>query len=657
MRIEDGTSSDATGQEITEPALATSSSRPRTYSRFLRTTGSVAQVLVFYGSIVVISGTSSILSDVAFNSFGLSRAIENALDNMRYPRPTEPQLPVSEDGERTVLTDATISELIRGTISAYDSWANAGHDLQSLLTSRQPEALVKLVNQIGTNFLIEGVGTLQTAQIAGLSSDKLNFDAAQNALWINGEGYNLNRGQEKHLAGVWIQTRAIQLESQIKLRNLKEGEDVNEIPLFIQDLSSDLETLQWLKKQNFPIDIEQDSFGFFPRLEMVRVGRILKAVNELMPDLANQIRWCDSICIKDDPKQTGRIIGTATYQEQRIVLNNSAGAYALAHELGHLLQFRKLLFQSFEQIRGEDGQAVEEHKLRYLSKHAMENGDEDFATTFADYLARGEDFRLKLRALHVYSPEDWQFLQAKYNFMQDVVFGGLEFTNEATAKDEKYQKDQAFAGITWDPENGNTIAVQPNPVAWPEKKFVYREFPVFNQDGLAAAVVVGYSYDSKTGVYNVNISDPKLVDKIVFRPILGKERVLVTPQQQELSNRIDPGVLPTQVINLGTNLGAASFKVESLDGIRPGFWEIVDNDVEYQGVPIREKAGSETNNPVVTILNSGNPVQATGLWEEKFYRYTGKVERFWQVKVGDKKGWVSERWLGKEVPVQGVTAQ
>ncbi|GEM_PF-4717576 len=631
-------------------------------------TGGRAKRIIGDGAVLALFGLA------AWGVFDIGGRIRDHFDSQQSVsgRPEKPQFVYNEE-HRIVPNDREFKELIHNSLGAYVQWENFGrNNLQKLLNDTQPQETAKLLEEVGKNFVLEGVNILRIAWLVGHIQDQVMVDFPQENLWINDYHFDLKNRFQWQLASAWIQTKVMRLEKQLSIDLKKKNEDIEEMPLEAENLGEELGMLEWLMVRNLDITMGEETFAFFPRDEMVMTARVFQAVDRLNLDVPRQVEWCAGECLRNirgkdvivnedgtmKVERKGKTGGIPTFKEG-VRLRNSNLVASLVHEIGHLLSDKSSYLQRFVQIRGYEGVAPHiSERWKHVSLYAMADKQEDFAETFMNYMMDGEGFRALLAELKVRDPGSWQVLTAKYNFMKDEVWQGLEFAVEGRVFNmEMEAKEREFAGILWNVETRSVI-VKPTPEVWPEKRRIFKNFPVLVDDEIKN-VVVDFRHDPKTNSYEVYVSPMGLVSKINLRPIGQDGRIAVRTDRYEfgLARFVEKGTQEDFEIvsgltdfNRGWRLAVESFSPIEIGQER----KIFDNESKWSDRYVALRVDPRLVTDYDPRVKDGMNMQIIDGPLIIHDWYTDREEFFWKVTLedvtkGSVSGWVSQRWIGREV--------
>ena len=591
--------------------------------------------------------------------FGIGSRIATAISpNLESVRADQPVFPKDSSGNRSIMFDYGLNNLLTGSLFQYLEWERYGQQLQSMLNLHQAQPLqtVELLETVGKNFIIQGVNTLKISWLMGKSQDQLALDDSGKNLWINQLHFDLNDRYEGQLASAWIGSKVMLINKSLTLSQASPEDDLGEIDFEINNLQDDLRLLTWLKERHPKILFEEETYAFFPRDEMVKMARIYQQF-DLIGLNPQQLKWCSPRCLDnfDKPEKDIFFGGIAEYSKNSMTIESNNHVRAVAHEGGHLKSIQGNLLSDFKLIRGQNGEAPAVDILNCVTPYAMKNGEEDFASTFEEYLLRGEYFRLRLQVLEAHDKKAWQALNLKYNFMKNEVFGGREYEIDAKPRVpilEEMEKD--FLGLKWSSQEGFKAELRPDPNAYPGKRRIELFLPIVKPEGIIEDVKLSFSYSPRRQTYTVSVSDYELIPEITFYPLPGSDRIAIDENWVHShesagalsSVRIRPALVQAKV---------PSFALQSFTPVLEGEnRRILDNSYPMDPRPIylrRTEVSEEAEEQgfglrdldLVTVLQG--PV-------EGFFGYSGKNERFWLVKPNlayeEEPGWISERWLGQD---------
>lgn len=598
-------------------------------------------------------------------------------------RPEKPVLPSGEDGKLDQTLSANLMVALNRYFGSYNAFRNFGQDnLQKLLNTRQPEKVVELIEGMNKNSIIEGANILQTAWLLGFVQEKVILDFKQDSVWIDDNHYNLNNRYETQLASAWIQAKNTLVGYQLALQV---GYGNNDIDSYFntQEAEDDLAVLNWLRRRGAPVNFKEETFTFFPKDEMVALGRVWQFADRLGLNIPTQVEWCagclntlegKQITVKEDGalevKRGGKVGGIPT-EKGGVILENTNLVDSLVHEEGHVVSRVKNYLQQFADIRGYRGVAANiSERSNFVSEYAMADVDEDFAETFSKFVMDGKEFRKQIERLKLLNDPAWIILQSKYDFMRNITFG--EFDRNAKVRDiENERKELEFAGLDWDQQSG-FLTVKPNLDVLPERRHIERTFLGFDK-GLIREIDVGFSYNPRKRSYTLSLRGITAINKILLCPFQGDDRIFYFgmnsgPYLGDGETEIRIGAVPSLELKLSelfnnsnTYWRLLELEFKSFSPIQPGQKRfIVDNEWNSKVPALRRQPDKlEQDTPRVRSyeivhINEG-PVEA-------FDQYTGKIEKFWNISLitefpGEpkekvEKGWVSERWIGEEIPAE-----
>src|SRR3989344_7417564 len=392
----------------------------------------------------------------------------------------------------------------------------------------------------------------------------------------------------------------------------------------------------------------KETFAFFPRDEMVAAARVFAAVDRLNLDIPRQVEWCAIECLRNIPgkdvivnddgtlkvERKGKTGGIPT-PDEGVRLRNTNLTASLTHEIGHLLSDKDNYLGRFIQIRGHEGVAPHiSERWKYISLYAMADKQEDFAETFEQFMMGGEKFRTILAELEVRDPISWQMLKAKYDFMKDEVWQGLEFARGGRIRNlEMERKEQEFAGISWNIET-RSVTIKPTPEAWPQKRKVFKDFPVL-ADGKIEDVVVDFRHDPKTNSYEVYVSPMGLVSKIILRPSNGNDRIAIRTRASGLDRFVEKGTQEQFEIVSGLSDFSEGWRltVENFSPVATGQKRAVfDNEERWSGRDVALRANPRLSTGEDPRIRDGQIVQVVNGPLTIHDEYTDLDEFFWQVR-------------------------
>lgn len=633
--------------------------QPAKKGTFVKNLGQIAWRLYASASLVAAPIAVATAAEV-FSGGAISRAVSRTINNFISPLPPKPDKPdflVSEEGKRLWPSDYSLHSSLKQTIEAYESWQEFNQDsLQAMLELPQPEQVFKTFEQVNMNFIQEGAGIMQTAWLLGLTFDQVQIDSAQKHLWFNDMQFDLGNRFDRQLASTFLQTKIKLIDNNLLQTSVQEYvssfQPPRELPIEAEQLSEDLEYLNWLKAHLPQIELQNDSIAFISRTEMVKIARLMQALDLMGLNVTESINWCGAFCVEN-----GQARGTANPLAGKTNLDPEAGAQALAHEIAHL-KFIHLL-PKFTLIRGTIGQAKDEQRLQYITNYAMKVTWEDFADTFAYYVMRGDYFRSLLAELEAQDPQSYSVLKQKYDFIKREVAKGLEFTDSGKIRSiPKEQVQQEFAGILWNPKS-RTLTVHPNTEAWPDKRTFTQNIPVLSSDReiqmLAVQVEIRPKNESAKGYqpprYNVKISNPLLAERIELLPLMGDERISVEEVSPESVKelKVKGGwrtiqITPHQLKS--DQLDELSFGLEGLTPIKKGqqrdVLDRIPEDIWSPKPPLFyvDKVTIFDEEPVITLDESGH---------ENIAWWVDYVERFRSGEVLRYEALLPEGYIGEEV--------
>lgn len=608
--------------------------------------------------------------DTANKTWGVINSIRNPI----LEGPEKPVFPMDREGRRIPEFDQDLIRNLQVALQAHQALEIQGGRLQTLLHTSQSNETVTILDQLGRSFIFQGANVLQTAWLLGHTEDKAFIDPKGENLWINDNYYSLKNRFEMQLASAWIQTKLSIIHSNLKINSLNKDEDIDELSASLNNLQEELEVLTWFRQRSPSIFFGEESFAFFAREEMVKMARIFKAVDNLGFGLPT-LDWCQKIdCIK----RHGRAGGYFRAPNQ-LILENTIPARAAAHEAGHWVNRQNDLLNRYEIVRGVSGKVdLPEERLKHVTEYAMTNEDEDFASTFEEFLLNGDYFRSLLTELQVSAPHAWQALQRKYDFMKNEVFRGREFSQNGKPRIPVFEaREQEFSGIYWSAQN-RTLEIRPNPNVWSGKRKIFKQFPVL-QGTVIQTIGIDLELFLRSAKYNINLMNPDLVNEIFVSPLPGNDRVQVnavglsfpadkrSEDFNDLKRQIEDGNAFLKRISPGsTGLNSLTLEARSFLPIALGQSRVIrDNDFQWSQAPISLRGYSNDRNRENPYkLYSG---ASTYILEgpRRFMEIeSGEIRDFWLVGVVSPEeftnlndyyerydryiGWVSERWIGEE---------
>lgn len=597
--------------------------------------------------------TSGVIVGSVFTHSELGKNIGDWVGNRITQGPTEPIIP------EYLKTYSGFENVIIDSLRSYESWQGfSQRSLQPLLSTRQPKEVSRMFEQMIKNTVIGSVNLMQTASLLGFISDQVRYDASANKIWINRQDYDLNNRFHLQLVNSFLHTTMKSIDVNKRVHEYNSGRGKAELVLEAEQLDEDAQVLKWFRDLNPPIIMGDESFAFFPRDQMVMMARVYKAVDEVGFKLPDKVDWCNSECIERTDKQA---VGLAYLNENRTELENKADAEVFAHEVAHLISVQRNLLQKFGEIRGMKDKASEEDRLKYISEYAMTNNHEDFADTFAYYFADGDQFRLMLDQLRIHKPDEYTFMEAKYDFMKSEVFQGKEFSKNGKVRNEDLEKRrQQFAGLRWIPEE-KRLEFEPNPDSWKDKKEEFFLLPVLEENDFKTLFVgfrlEGYLQFRNEKQYTVYVfhTGMNVFPKMTFFPMMGDDRVRVSSYKStgiplEATDRLDVDIEQTE------DSLVVSFMVDSLEPVQSGqarlpLYPLTNNGRGY-GLYIEPDAADAIPYYDIQkfrvlegpVLRQGNN-KARKLWkvEASFYNIP-QEGRF--VEKAPVQGWVEEGLIG-----------
>lgn len=636
------------GERLSQEEPRDSSQRenltPRTRrARIFRTIGLVGGVVYFgaagllLAKTIIEAGVPEDIKDGLKDRFGLN------------PPPAEPVIP--KDKWAVEFYNSFLLETLDKSIESFESWKLfSGVELQPLLEKRQPNEVVKMLENMQKNSLIQGVNILQSAWLLGSSEDRVSISPDLNHVWINHRYYDLQNKFHTQLASSWIEAKMYYLQSELRLSlNRVKEEELGSTYQGMEELQKAMKILEWLRDSNPRIILKEGSFAFFPAYEMVNMARVLKVTADQGYPLPNRIEWCGPRCLENQ-----KALGVAYPLLNVTKLENRASSKAVAHEVAHLIDGSQKFNLRFAGVRGLLNQDSKEHRFRYVSSYAMTNTLEDFAETLAEYVMSGDRFRLLLEEVRLHKPEDYEILKKKYDFMQDVVFHGTEFSSLAEVRDtEEERKTNEFTGIRWSPKT-RELEISPNPNASPNQRYTRKTIPVLVGDDFKD-IDITLLYFPEENSYKVWISNSELISRIVVGPIGGDERAsvsLVTPSRalksENKGGRVE--INPSEIIVYPWD--RISFRVDSLSKV-----EVGQRRTSLMGAILTADTSQPDPRSASPLLDKYN-LWIVGGPQEMVDPKTGRVARFWKIEATKieepdkgtmKFGWINEEGIGKNI--------
>lgn len=302
---------------------------------------------------------------------------------------------------------------------------------QLQLLHNPSEVTVTLGQQAAHDHLQRAVVLLQLSQ--GYKKAKF-VDNDGKILLIDNHEFNLANQYQFHLATAIIDRSLKDLPPPARIQPEQSTEQ----------LSEEINLLFWLKDQNFDIQFESDSFIFFSPDKMVTLARALfltrhdvpkpiviqfyRTGDSRYPDPGKQSGVYDCRYSQNLPPGSMIEISKAVFLKGRncpILISNLMDTTGIIHEIGHHAGFNSKSFghedfkSRVKRIEQQVANQIQYKADLYLSDHAADNNKEDYAVTFAWYIARGQEFRQLIRQMRWWDPAASQVLQTKYNFFQE----------------------------------------------------------------------------------------------------------------------------------------------------------------------------------------------------------------------------------------------
>lgn len=595
------------------------------------------------------------------------------LDNLR-PRPTDPVWPGEQDQvpENNQQFHAQLLDAIDSYKKLIDGY---GSNLQWMMEQLQPQQVISTIDNINQNSLAQGINILELAWLFGASQDLPNINWRTSTLTVDGETYNLGNKFDEQLARSQVDSKIRLLGARLALSQPYSQEQEKDQSSLLKaqrarladeadQFKQDVAMLSWLKRSRPPIVMSADSFAFLPRYEMVKIARMFKLLKDHgWWDVVRKIRWCGVDCVGDD-----KFAGTAD-KYGKIYLENNQQAGGLAHELGHLIYNKDdgKLLKEFSAVRGYTGTAPMEDRLKHVSEYAMKNAREDFSETFEKYVLDCDTFRGMIAELTARKPELAQALERKYQFMKEAVFAGDEFSADAEPRNyDQEAKVALYTGFSWDAVR-HILGFKPNidPAIFPDGKNIRLKFPILSGDDDTDYnfVLVDFRYDESKRRYTVVLYNGALIDLVIFEPITGDERIMVSAADsngKKASNNILPvsGLSLTKDIFQGSN--HHEIKITSLTKIEKGQKRYVADQDRYEPIPTRSDPA--TIEPNAVGIYDGNVIEIINGPVSAFYPYLGQEVNWWKVvyhfryydrngelKTASRETWLAETWVGREL--------
>jgi len=285
------------------------------------------------------------------------------------------------------------------------------------------DSLLTYTHQIAYDYLARGTALLQLTE----GTEKLTIEEGK--LSFEGREFDLSNQYDFHLASAII-------DKSLEKYTQKQSDP------------SQIDNLLWLKDQNFDIRFENDSYAIFPPDRMQVIANLLfYAREEPKPYVIEFYRFGDNRFPSElggvyDCRYTKSLIDeikgsfNQDYENSRncpILISNSMDSTGIAHEIAHFLGFSSKTFdqKEFSSVVNHTIKNVESEIVLkddyYLSNHAMENNEEDFAETLAYYFNNGPYLRNLIQQTRWWDRGAYEILKAKYDFFQNK-FGGKQFT-------------------------------------------------------------------------------------------------------------------------------------------------------------------------------------------------------------------------------------
>ena len=642
--------------------------------------------------IPVVAAGVTILSLAWYGSARLGMDASEWFNRMSTPspgsisRPEKPILPQDPEGKLDPSLTSGFSSVLGRYLNSYNSFVSFGDNhLQNLLKNQQPKEVVEVLERMNRNSITEGANVLQTAWLLGYAQEKVILDFKQDSLWIDDDHYDLSNRYETQLASAWVQAKSTLVNYRLaQQRGYLDGEV--DFDLKMQDAQDDLEVLNWLRRKEVPVVFGEEAFAFFPKNEMIALGRVWQLADKLGLNVPTQVDWCagclknlrgKNIVVKEDgtlevKRETGGVGGIPT-QDDGVILENTNLVESLTHEFGHVLSSKNNYLKRFIAIRGYKGVAPNiSERSKFISQYAMADEDEDFAETFAKFVMDGKGFRQLIERLKLLNDPAGEVLQNKYNLIREIrEILEDEFDEGARVRNIEVEKKEAeFAGLYFDQLTAS-LTVKPNPNAYPEKSYVERSF-FLPDEGLVKEVYVRFTYNPRERSYSLTLKDTSVINKVTLFSLQGDDRIFFSginvgsisfmPNWEAEIRKGAAVTLEVRPAQWFGDFGGLTIEFASFSPIQVEQERfIVDNGRDGKVPALRKQPDKlEQDTPeargfeVIHIMEG--PVEA-------FDISTGKVEQFWYVNlIADRagrpkkvveSGWVNQRWIGQEIPTGG----
>lgn len=311
-----------------------------------------------------------------------------------------------------------------------------GPIFQQILANNPSEATVSLSHQVSRDYFERGVAFLQLKLPDNI---KPSFrDSEGKILVFQNRQFDLSNLYQFHLAQALLD-KSLEVYLPENSPQRSEGSIVNQLNL-----------LWWLKDQEFNIRFEPDSYAFFEPDKMVAVaGSLYHTQNDIPKPPLIQFYRLDDPQYREPENADGyyactsfqnigevalRIFNGDFFQQKKcpILSSNIQDNNGIVHEIGHYVGFNSERFNQDQynkrigKIRDLFKEQITHQSDTYLSEHAADHYQEDFAETFSWYITKGSDFRQLLQQMRWWDTGAHKILLAKYQFFKEK-FGNKEF--------------------------------------------------------------------------------------------------------------------------------------------------------------------------------------------------------------------------------------
>ena len=567
--------------------------------------------------------------------------------------------------DSTKITDEELGFLPK-TIEFYLGVKNIDRrTFQLMLTNNPSQASIALAHQSSHDYLTRGAAMLQLKT----SPENKPYFENQNGkiLVFNNRQFDLSNLYQFHLASAIID-KSLEIFTPQDVRTGSFPEIIEQLKL-----------LYWLKDQNLDINFESDSYAFFAPEKMITLASALYHTQRDVPKPSRIqfYRYGDSRYPQEGGQYNcGRyqnltdlfkglvarpILGSVNCP---ILISNQIDSIGIAHEIGHFVGFtsKSLDQEDFKQMtklaEEQFGDQVTNHLDLYLSFDAAEDYRENYAETFAWYIANGTEFRQLLRQIRWWNWGAYKILSENYRFFQEKS-GGIEFKVNGTVFKQE-GRDEIAIGQLFLIEDKSQAQIQDKGIHLrqdPANLFLTDESHVVH-NGDRVEIIDGPFTNIDSGGESYIFWKIRTPSRVPELEGWIAQEWLEGPVGQ--TGEIKPSTMPTKA--------EAATEFQAGDIVR-----IVDEDDKRPGILLRPQLitqGWYKNQEWPAVFDGDEveivegPVPATDFITDFITdQIVEKQVNWWKVKIDrqsikshdllgwarGEEGWISEDWLGEKV--------